>query len=490
MGINKLVGVVGLRFISLSFVAMNIKTSSILFSLLLFFVGTLLGAVDRPNLLIILSDDQGHGDVGAYGCRDFATPNIDTIAQHGVRCTAGYTTAPQCAPSRCGLITGRYQQRFGYEFNNDLPGAGLPLGEKTLADRLRSNGYVTGAIGKWHLGSTEPFHPMNRGFSEFFGFLGGGHAYMPPVQRPSGQRERSALMRNRSPVQHTKYLTDQFGEEAVSFIERHASQPWFLYLAFNAPHSPLQATDAYLARVASIVDKTRRTYAAMVTAMDDNVGRVLDCLRATGQESRTLIVFLSDNGGPLGKAWNGSSNAPFSGQKGDTLEGGIRVPFLIQWKGVLPEGKSFDQPVISVDLAPTMLAAARIGDAATNAFDGVNLLPALKGELPLQPRILYWRFNFPPGRPTLYKSAIRAGNWKYVKNWDRTSDGKQVEGKPRLINLEHDVAEASDLSSIERVHAERMKADWDAWNRTLPEPFWGQYTAGEAKRKKRQPEQE
>lgn len=448
-------------------------------------------APQKPNILIILSDDQGYGDVGVHGCKDFATPNLDSIARNGVHCPAGYVSAPQCAPSRCGLLTGRYQQKFGYEFNNDSPGSGLPLTETTIADRLRAAGYVTGAIGKWHCGSGEPFHPLNRGFTEFFGFLGGGHHYLPQESEPRAKEEKEnrVLLRNHDPVPHTKYLTDQFGDEAVSFISCHAGEPWFLYLAFNAPHLPHEATPEYLDRVANIPDKTRRVYAAKVTALDDNVGRVLTELRKTGQEERTLIFFLSDNGGPLGKAWNGSDNTPFNGQKGDTLEGGIRVPFFVQWKGVLPAGKVLDQPVISLDIAPTALAASQSPVPPDAKFDGVNLLPALKGGTPPAPRTLYWRFNFPPGQQPLYRYAIRDGDWKYEKNAERTPDGTQQEGKPQLFDLARDPAEAADQSRSNPELASRLKTKWDAWNSTLIEPFNGQKGAKKSKGKKPQDEE-
>jgi arylsulfatase A-like enzyme len=428
-------------------------------------------ASTRPNILFIVSDDQGYADVGVNGCKDFATPHLDSIAKNGVRCINGYVSAPQCAPSRCGLLTGRYQQRFGYEYNNDSPGVGLPLTETTLANRLKNLGYVTGAIGKWHLGVEEPFHPLNRGFTEFYGFLGGGHAYIARPNAAAGAKQD--LWRNREPVAHTKYLTDQLGDEAASFVARHAAAPWFLYLAFNAPHVPLQASPEYLARVASIENPTRRTYAAMVTALDDNVGRVLAKLRETKQEERTLIVFISDNGGPLGNAWNGSSNAPFSGQKGDTQEGGIHVPFFVQWKGVLPAGKTFDAPVISLDLAPTALAIAGAPSPAGTKFDGVNLLPALKGETTLATRALYWRFNFPPARPQFYKSAIREGDWKIVKSWERSADGENKPSVAKLINLPRDLAESRDQMATEPVRATALREKWDAWNAELAEPFGG-----------------
>ena len=435
----------------------------------------------KPNILLILSDDQGYADVGVQGCRDFATPHLDSIARNGVRLTNGYVSAPQCAPSRCGLLTGRYQQRFGYEYNNDSLGVGLPLTEKTIADRLKAAGYATGIVGKWHLGKEEPFHPLNRGFSEFFGFLGGGHKYLAPTSRAAKEREKD-LWRNREPVQHTKYLTDMFGDEAVAFVDRHAKEPWFLYLAFNAPHVPNEAAPEYLARVSGITNETRRIYAAKVTALDDNVGRVLAKLRETGQEERTLIVFLSDNGAPLGHA-NGGCNAPFSGQKGDTLEGGIRIPFFVQWKGRLPAAKVFDDPVISLDLAPTFLAAAGVPVSADMKPDGVNILPALQGQAPLAVRSLYWRFNFPPNQERFYKLAIREGDWKWVKNWERTGDtNKKEPGTPKLINLPADLTEAKDLTAAEPKRAEILKNRWDAWNSELMPPFNGEQKTRDPKR--------
>ena len=444
---------------------------SLLLCLSLASVSQAAGTPQKPNILLILSDDQGYADAGVQGCKDFATPQLDSIAQSGVRVTNGYVSAPQCAPSRCGLLTGRYQQRFGYEYNNDAAGAGLPLTETTIADRLKGAGYVTGIIGKWHLGKEEPFHPLNRGFTEFFGFLGGGHKYLAPTSRAAKEREKD-LWRNREPVQHTKYLTDMFGDEAVAFVDRHSKEPWFLYLAFNAPHAPNEATPEYLACVAGITNKTRRIYAAKVTALDDNVGRVLSKLRETGQEERTLIVFLSDNGAPLGHA-NGGCNAPFSGQKGDTLEGGIRIPFFVQWKGVLPAGKTFDDPVISLDLAPTFLAAAGVPVPTDAKLDGVNVLPALQGQAPLASRSLYWRFNFPPNQEQFFKMAIREDDWKLVKCWERDEAGKHAAGSPKLVHLPDDLAEAKDKTSAELPRMATLKKHWDAWSSELMAPFNG-----------------
>ncbi len=348
---------------------------------------------DRPNVVVIVADDMGYGDVGVHGCRDIPTPHIDSIAKAGVRCTAGYVSAPQCSPTRAGLLTGRYQQRFGHESNGAIPGSALPLTETTLAARLKAAGYATGLVGKWHLGDDADHHPLERGFGEFFGFLGGANPYLP--QGRSGVVPR--ILRGREDAREEGYLTDAFAREAVSFVDRHKDGPFFLYLAFNAPHGPLQASVTYLKRFESIKDEKRRTYAAMVSALDDAVGAVMAKLHAAGLDERTLVVFLSDNGGPTDV--NGSSNAPLRGVKGETREGGIRVPFLLRWPGRLPAGAIYDRPVIQLDLHPTALAAAGAPVPADATPDGVDLLPYLTGSKSGDPHeLLYWRFSRCPGR--------------------------------------------------------------------------------------------
>lgn len=292
------------------------------------------GSAGRPNILLIVADDLGYGDVGAHGCRDIPTPHLDSIAASGVRCTSGYVSAPQCGPTRAGLLTGRYQQRFGHEYNRAPPGGAMDLGETTLADRLKAAGYATGLVGKWHLGLDEKHHPLQRGFDEFFGFLGGANPYLP--RGPAGVVPR--ILRGREPVAEKAYLTDAFAREAVAFIDRHRKEPFFLYLAFNAPHGPLQATEKYLKRFETIEDEKRRTYAAMVSAMDDAVGAVLAKLRETGLDERTLIVFISDNGGPTDV--NASSNAPFRGVKGEVREGGHPRAVLRPVEGNAPRRQS------------------------------------------------------------------------------------------------------------------------------------------------------
>lgn len=408
---------------------------------------------NKPNIIVIVSDDQGYAELGCQGCKDTPTPNIDSIAKNGVRFTNGYVSCPVCSPTRAGLLTGRYQQRFGHEFN---PGPanvadtqfGLPLTETTLAARLKTAGYKTGIVGKWHLGYNEPYWPINRGFDEFFGFLGGAHQYFG-----EGKEARNRIMRGKEPVEEKEYLTDAFAREAVSFINRHSKEKFFLYLAFNAVHSPLQAPEKYLSRFSSITDKKRRTFAAMLSAMDDAVGKVLDALRKNKIEENTLIFFISDNGGPTLNTT--SRNDPLRGYKGQVYEGGIRVPYLVQWKGVIPAGKVYDKPVISLDIAPTACAVAGT-DTKGAKFDGVNLLPFLTGKSKDNPHdVLYWRFGA--------QSAIRKGNWKLVKLED---------GYTELYNLEEDIGEKNNLNSKNQEKVKELSDLLAKWDSELAEPLW------------------
>lgn len=408
----------------------------------------------RPNILLIVADDLGYAGIGCQGCTDIPTPNIDSLATNGVRLTNGYVSCPVCAPTRAGLMTGRYQQRFGLEFN---PGPeataasdyGLPLSEATLAERLKRLGYATGMVGKWHLGYRPEFSPPKRGFDEFFGFLGGSHPYLPG-------KGGGPILRGLEPVEEKEYLTDAFAREAVAFIEKHRREPFFLYLAFNAVHAPMEASEKYLERFKAIEDERRRIHAAMLAAMDDAVGRVLTTLRKYRLEEETLIFFISDNGGPTGV--NTSRNDPLRGFKGQVLEGGIRVPFIVQWKGVLPAGKVDDRPVIALDILPTALAAAGGSSVPEGKLDGVNLLPYLRGENPNPPHAaLFWRFG--------EQWAIRQGAWKLVQ--DRQAP------RPQLYNLEEDVGEARDLFEKEPKRVRELTERWQAWNAELVAPRWG-----------------
>ncbi len=415
----------------------------------------------RPNILFIAADDLGYGELSIQGSRDIPTPHIDSIGAEGIRFTNGYVSCPVCSPTRAGWLTGRYQQRFGHEFNpgpaqQASPDFGLPLSETTLADRLKAAGYATGLVGKWHLGYREPFHPLRRGFDEFFGFLAGAHPYLP-------RRGAEPILRGNSPVQESEYLTDAFAREAVAFIERHKQRPFFLYLSFNAVHAPLEATDKYLARFSRIADQRRRTFAAMLSALDDAVGRVLAAIRTHKLDENTLVIFISDNGGPTRNST--SRNDPLRGYKGQVLEGGIRVPFLMRWKGRLPEGRTWDQPVIALDIVPTALAAA--GLPLPDSLDGVNLLPYLTGERRGAPHpALYWRFG--------NQAAIRKGDWKMVRLGD---------GATHLYNLAEDIGETRDLAAAQPARLKELSEDWEAWNRQLVAPRW-QPRARRARRKK------
>ena len=350
----------------------------------------------RPNILMIVGDDMGYADVGFHGCKDIPTPHLDNLASSGVRFTNGYVSGPYCSPTRAGLLTGRYQNRFGHEFNPGGGVHGLPVTETTLANRLLSAGYATGAIGKWHLGSLPVMHPQVRGFQEFFGFLGGAHDYF----------NSNGVLRGNEPAKETEYLTDAIGREAISFIERNKAKPWFLYLTFNAVHTPMQADDKRLEKFAGISDKTRRTYAAMMFAMDEAIGRVRQKLVESGLEKNTLVVFISDNGGPTmpGTTMNGSRNDPLRGSKRTTLEGGIRVPFVLSWPGTV-QPSVYKQPVIQLDAHLTALAAAHIDLKPEWKLDGVDLLPYVTGMKPGSPhKTLYWRFGS--------QMAIRDGDVK------------------------------------------------------------------------------
>jgi len=426
----------------------------------------------RPNILVIVGDDMGYADVGFHGAKDIPTPHLDSLTTAGVRFTNGYVTGPYCSPTRAGLLTGRYQTRFGHEFNPSGGQQGLPVNETTLADRLRGAGYKTGLVGKWHLGNLPEMHPQRRGFDEFFGFLGGAHSYTQPA----------GMLRGTEPVQELDYATDAFGREASEFIAQHKGRPWFLYLAFNAVHTPMQATDDRLAKFADVADKQRRTYNAMMLAMDDAIGKVVAKLSETGQADNTLITFISDNGGPTmaGVTVNGSRNEPLRGSKRTTLEGGVRVPFVVAWPGHIQPGV-FDQPVIQLDLHATALAAAGIEAQPEWKLDGVNLLPFLSGKKTGAPHdSLYWRFG--------QQMAIRSGDWKLVR-YDSNADTQAGRAQPvtaaKLYNLASDIHEDHDLTAANPDKVRELQAKWDAWNQANVAPLWGGLGGAAAKPGKR-----
>ncbi len=421
-------------------------------------------AAAKPNVLVIVGDDMGYADLGVHGCKDIPTPHLDALAKSGVRFTNGYVSGPYCSPTRAGLLTGRYQNRFGHEFNPGGGGAqGLPLTETTMADRLKAAGYRTALVGKWHLGGAADRHPLKRGFDEFFGFLGGAHDYFNPAGR----------LRGTEPSGDKAYLTDALAREAAAFIDRNKTGPFFLYLAFNAVHTPMQADDERLKKFAGLAGQ-RRTYAAMMSAMDDAVGTVMAKLKAEKLTENTLVVFFSDNGGPTmrGTTVNASVNAPLRGSKRTTLEGGVRVPFFLSWPGHLPADKVEDRPVIQLDVLPTALAAAGIDVKPEWKLDGVDLVPFLTAKPTGAPHdALFWRFG--------NQMAVRKGDWKLVK-YDLAAEGGTGTSAVKLYNLKDDVGEATDLAAKHPDKVKDLQAAWDTWNAANVPPLWG---GGKAKRK-------
>jgi arylsulfatase A-like enzyme len=414
----------------------------------------------QPNIIIFLADDEGWGELGCQGNKQIPTPNIDSIAAAGIRFTQGYVAATYCSPCRAGLMTGRYPTRFGHEFN---PGgnrdiAGLSLEETTIADRLKARGYATACVGKWHLGQAPHFYPMKRGFDEFFGTLNNTPFFHPTAFIDSRKGDQIQEIADDS-----FYTTDAYAERACDWIDKHKAGPFFLYLPFNAQHAPLQATQKYLDRFASIEDEKRRTFAAMMSAKDDAVGRVLAKVKEIGAEDNTLVWYLADNGGPTQSTT--SQNGPLRGFKATTWEGGTRVPFMVKWPARLPAGKTYDNPIIQLDILPTCLAATApippagvpSAGSANKPLDGVNLLPHLTGKNAERPHeTLYWRFG--------PQWAVRHGDYKLVKG-----NGQET---PGLYNLAADIGESKDLAAAEADKAAELKALYDKWDAEQADPKW------------------
>lgn len=418
-------------------------------------------AAERPNILLFLADDLGYADIGVNGCKDIPTPNIDNIAKNGVRFTDGYATHCVCSPSRAGLMSGMYQHRFGFEANSGpekyaADNFGLPREIPTLAEKLKAAGYATGMIGKWHIGFKEGLRPHERGFDYHFGFLSGARSYLP------GKADNDPVVRNGEPVTTMKYLTDEFADEAESFVERSKDKPFFLYFAFNAVHSPMDA-NPYSAALSGITDKKRRTYGGMLSGLDAAVGRVLAKVRDLGQEENTLIFFYSDNGGPTHQTT--SRNDPLRGEKGQFYEGGIRVPFLMQWKAKVKAGSTYTQPVMGFDCHATALAASGISIPEDKPLDGVNLLPLLNAELTGAPHeFLCWRAGT--------QKAIRMGDWKLVQ------EGRS--GSVELFNLKTDLSETTDLAAKEKTKFDELAAKFAEWEKGTQPAKWGRQDARNA----------
>lgn len=415
----------------------------------------------RPNIILIVADDLGWSDVGFNGCREIPTPNLDAIASSGVVFTSGYASHPYCSPSRAGLLAGRYQQRFGHECNPGAAGqrsdAGLPLSERLLPELLQSGGYRTAAIGKWHLGDAEHFWPSRRGFDHWFGFSGGGMSYWGSV---GTKGPKSGVLRNGAvvPKSELTHLTDDFSSEAVRYVEQNHDAPFFLYLAYNAPHAPDHATREHLRKTEHIEYGGRAVYGAMVAGMDEGIGRIANALKKLKLYDDTLIFFYSDNGGRTEHA----RNFPFRGHKGMLFEGGVRVPFCCSWPRRIGRDKRYDEAVSALDIFPTALAAAGVQPPSDLSLDGVNLLPYLSGNVSESPhQTLYWRYACGDGE---FGYAVRDGNYKLVDS--------VYKGKKLLFDLQTDPWERQDLAEQQPETVERLTRLIQRWDEQNMPPRW------------------
>ncbi|WP_111708493.1 sulfatase family protein [Lutibacter citreus] len=417
----------------------------------------------KPNVLIILADDLGWGDVGFNGCTDIPTPTLDDLANQGVVFSAGYSSHPYCGPSRSGLMAGRYQQRFGCENNIgkdfDGPVPGVPLGEKMISEVLKDNGYQTCAIGKWHLGNVAEYWPNNRGFDDWFGFSGGSRNYWGKSWEENFSNWHRIMRDGKpEPRENLSYLTDDFTDAAVEYINEYSKndKPFFMYLAYNAPHAPIQATSEYLKLTDHIEDGKRAAYGAMVAGMDVGIGKVIEKLKQSGEYENTLIFFYSDNGGH----GNGTSQEPYRGQKGMLFEGGIRVPFLMSWPNKLKNGVQYDEPVIAYDIFTTILKAADVSCEKENLLDGVNLLPFVKEEKSnkVPHEKLFWRYSDGEGY------AVRKGDYKLIK--------EVVRDDLFLFNIKNDSLEHHNLVEAMPVKVKELQAEYDKWNKDNVENHW------------------
>lgn len=440
--------------------------------------------------MLIIADDLGYGELGCYGGTDIPTPSIDSLANSGARFTSGYVTAPFCAASRAGLLTGRYQTSFGFEFNpigakNSEAGIGLPVKLPTIADRLRAVGYATALVGKWHLGGTAPFHPMRRGYDQFFGFLHEGHFYAAPPWKemtswlrrkrlPGGAQGRwtsadgkiiwsshmghdeppydadNPLLQGSQPVEVID-LTTQLTDQAIDFVRHHQHQPFFLTLAYNAVHSPLQARDDYLQRHRSIADMQRRIFAGMLSQLDDSVGRVVMALREFELDKQTIVVFMSDNGGPTKELT--SRNDPLRGGKGQLLEGGIRVPMILVWPGFTRPEQVIETPINALDISTSLMQAC---GADTEQMDGTGLKAVIADGESLSKRPpLYWRVG--------QQMAMRSGKWKIYR---------PAGSRWQLFDVEQDIGESNDVAGQNPETVKTLVEQWESWNQRQIAPLW------------------
>ncbi len=431
--------------------------SKLLLGCVVIVVASLAQAADRPNVLVIMADDLGYHDLGFQGSEHIKTPNIDQLAAQGMRFTDGHVAASVCSPSRAGFITGRYQQRFGHEGNAPPHAKGMDVNERTIANAFKALGYRTAVFGKWHLGDTPEFHPNVRGFDEFYGLLGGGRNYWYNKEKSDRPDSHDASQHNGEPIKFEGHFTDWLGEKAVEFIDETKDQPFFAFLSFTAPHTPLQSKPEDM----EALGLPKNNYAGLIYGMDRNIGYVIEALKRSGKLENTLIWFLSDNGGIAGQ----SSNAPLSGKKGYKFEGGQRVPFLLYWKGRVPAGKEYGEMVSSLDIFATSVKASGGSLKQERPLDGVDLMPYITGKQSGIPhRQLYWR--------KLDCAALRDGDWKLIRidNYGFA-----------LYNLKDDLEEQKDLAAKMPEKVQQLQKMMEAWEEGLMEPLWseGEYWAKE-----------
>ena len=414
------------------------------------------GDTPPPNIVLLFADDLGYGDTSLYGSEKIPTPNIDALGKQGVRFSNAYVTAASCSPSRAGLMSGQYQQRFGFEFNT-AGGAithrlhrGLDPSVVTMADVLKQAGYVTGMFGKWHLGTQPQFHPQARGFDEFYGFLAGAHSFFP-AKNP--QPFHSTIMRDTSPLIEPEYLTDAIARETVAFIDANHTKPFFAYVPFNAVHTPIEATKKYQDRFPNESNQTKRDYYAMTSALDDAVGSIVAAIDKHRLTDNTLVVFVNDNGGPI---YTGvQSNGPLKLGKLFLFEGGIRVPMIIKLPGTFEPNYVYDQPASTLDLFPTICGTAGIKIPSKINLDGIDLSPFIKGQVTGSPHdALFWS-NGP-------NIAVRHGDWKLVKSYNNTW----------LFNLASDIGESNNLAKTKPEIVEQLETLYRDWRSQMSEPAW------------------
>ena len=404
----------------------------------------------KPNIIIILADDAGYSDFGFMGSDEIKTPNLDQLALDGVTFNNAYVSASVCSPSRAGLLTGMYQQRFGHECNLDSDvNNSFDPNQITIAEALKTEGYTTGLIGKWHLGDKTQNHPLKNGFDYFWGFISGARNYFYNPNEVNRNSIRN-VVENYSQTKFEGYLTDVLGEKAISFIDKNnqSNNPFFLFLSFNAPHTPMQAKEEVLKK---FKDNPRQVYASMMWSMDEAIGNVIDALKENNQYDNTIIYFLSDNGAAMS---NNASPFPYKGWKGNQYEGGIKTPMIMTWKNKIKSNTQFDGFISALDIFKTSLEVSNVNDELMVNADGKNIMNYLNDNI-IQNENLFWRKD--------KMATVRSGNYKLI----RLNDTSTV-----LYNIENNFFEDLDLKLIEpSIHDSLFKLLL-AWEDRLIDPNW------------------